>query len=50
MGSLVYLLSALEDLCFSVNKLAKFSLNPGKVHFKGLVHLLKYIKDKKTWN
>ena len=33
------------DLSFAVQKLEKFSANPGKVHFEGLVHLLKYIRD-----
>ena len=36
------------DLSFSVHKLEKFSANPGKVHFEGLVKLLRYISDKKT--
>ena len=36
------------DLSFSVNKLEKFSANSGKVHFEGLVHLLRYIRDNKT--
>ena len=36
------------DLSFSVHKLAKFSANPGKVHFEGLVHLWRYIRDNKT--
>ena len=36
------------DLSFAVHKLAKFSANPGKVHFEGLIHLLRYIKDNKT--
>ena len=36
------------DLSFSVQKLAKFSENPGKVHFEGLIHLLRYIRDNKT--
>ena len=36
------------DLSFAVHKLAKFSVNPGKVHFEGLVHLLRYIRDNKT--
>ena len=40
IGSLIYLLSTRVDLSFSVHKLAKFSDNPGKVHFEGLVHLL----------
>ena len=36
------------DLSFSVCKLAKFSANPGKVHFEGLIRLLRYIRDNKT--
>ena len=36
------------DLSFAVHKLEKFSVNPGKVHFEGLVHLLRYIRDNKT--
>ena len=36
------------DLIFSVHKLAKFSVNLGKVHFEGLVYLLIYIRDNKT--
>ena len=36
------------DLSFAVHKLAKFSANPGKVHFEGLIHLLIYIREKKT--
>ena len=36
------------DLSFAVHKLAKFSANPGKVHFEGLVLLLRYIRDNKT--
>ena len=33
IGSLIYLLSTIVDLSFAVHKLAKFSANPGKVHF-----------------
>ena len=36
------------DLSFAVHKLAKFSANPGKVHFEGLIHLLGYIRDNNT--
>ena len=36
------------DLSFAVHKLAKFSANPGKAHFEGLVNLLRYIRDNKT--
>ena len=36
------------DLSFAVQKLSKFSDNPSKVHFEGLVHFLRYIRDNKT--
>ena len=36
------------NLSFAVQKLVKFSANPGKVHFEGLIHLLRYIRDSKT--
>ena len=35
-------------MSFAVHKLKKFSANPGKVHFEGLVHLLRYIRDNNT--
>ena len=41
IGSLINLLTTRVDLSFSVHKLAKFSENPGKVHFEGLVHPLR---------
>ena len=36
------------DLSFAVHKLAKFSANPGKVHFEVLIHLLISIMENKT--
>ena len=42
---LIYILSKRVDLIFAVHNLEKFSENPGKVHFEGLVHLLRYIRD-----
>ena len=33
IGSFIYLLSTRVDLSFTVHKLAKFSSNPGKLHF-----------------
>ena len=48
IGSLIYLLSTGVDLSFTVHKLEKFSVNPGEVHFEGLVNLLRYIRDNKT--
>ena len=35
-------------MSFSVHKLEKFSANPGKVHFEGFIHLLRYISDNKA--
>ena len=37
------------DFSFAVQKLATFSENPGKVHFEVLVHILRYIRDNKTF-
>ena len=48
IGWLIYLLSTRVDLSFAMHKLAKFSSNPGKVHFEGLVHLLSYITENNT--
>ena len=48
IGSLIYIFSTRVDLSFAVHKLAKFSANPGELHFEGLVHLLRYIRDNKT--
>ena len=31
-----------------MHKLEKISADPGKVHFEGLVHLLRYIRENKT--
>ena len=48
IGYLMNLLSTRVDLSFAVHKLAKFSANPGKVHFEVLIHLFRYIRDNKT--
>ena len=48
IGSFIYLLPTRVDLSFAVHKLAKFSANTGKLHFEGLIHLLRYIRDNKT--
>ena len=48
LGHWLIFLSKIVDFSFAVQKLAKFSSNTGKVHFEGLVHLLRYIRDNKT--
>ena len=45
MGSLIYVLYTTVDLYLAVHNLEKLSSNPGKVHFEGLVQLLRYIRD-----
>ena len=49
IGSLIYLPSTRVNLSYSVHKLECFSSNPGKVNFELFLHLLKYIRDNKTF-
>ena len=46
--SFIYFLSTRVNLSFAVHKLEMFSSNPGKVHFEGLVYLLRYISNNNT--
>ena len=48
IGSLIYFLSKRVALSFSVHRLTKFSSNPDKVYFDGLVNFLGYIRNNKT--
>ena len=48
IGSLIYSLFTIMDLSFAVHKLVKFPVNPGKIHFEGLIHFLRYIRYSKT--
>ena len=41
-------LSTRVDFSFAINKLERFSSNTEKLHFEGLEHLLRYIKDNNT--
>jgi hypothetical protein len=45
IGSLIYLSMTRCDTVFAINKLAKFSKKPGRVHFEALCHLLCYLRD-----
>ena len=47
--SLIYLLSTRLDLSCAMHKLAKFSINLSKLHFEGLVHILRYIWDNNSF-
>ena len=48
MGSLIYLLSTIVDLCFVVHKLAKISLICGRLYCCGSLNLLRYIRNNKN--
>jgi hypothetical protein len=45
VGSLIYLGMTRVDILYAVNKLAKFTHKPGKVHFEAMIHLLRYLRD-----
>ena len=38
-GALLYLALTQTDIIHAVNKIAKYTRKPGKVHFKALVHI-----------
>jgi hypothetical protein len=40
VGSLIYLGMTRVDIMYAINKLAKFTHKPGKMHFDALIHLL----------
>jgi hypothetical protein len=45
VGSLIYLALTRTDITYAVNKLTKFTRNPGKKHFEAQIHLLRYLRD-----
>ena len=45
IGSLIYLMNTWPDITFAVTKLAKFMRNPGRNHYRELIHLLQYLKN-----
>jgi hypothetical protein len=45
VGSLIYLGMTRVDIMYAINKLAKFTHKPGKMHFDALIHLLWYLRD-----
>ena len=48
IGSLIFLSYTRVEFSFAVQKLAKFSENPGKVQFELLIHFLRHIRYNKT--
>jgi hypothetical protein len=45
IGSLIYLSMTRTEIIYAVNKLAKFTRKPGKVHYEALLHLLRYLRN-----
>ena len=46
IGALLYVSCCTRpDICFAVNKLAKYANNPGVVHFRALLHLIGFLKN-----
>lgn len=43
VGSLIYLAMTRCDITYAVNKLAKFSIQPGRNHFEAMLHVLRYL-------
>ena len=48
VGSLGYILICNSGFVFFSTQVGLFSSNNGRVHFEGLLHLLRYIRDKKN--
>ena len=45
VGSLMYLTGATRpDISFAVNLLSRYVANPGKAHWRALIHLLRYLR------
>ena len=46
VGALLYVSCCTRpDITYAVNKLAKFSNNPGVIHFRAILHLIGFIKS-----
>ncbi|XP_073046149.1 secreted RxLR effector protein 161-like [Primulina eburnea] len=45
IGSLMYLMSCTRpDIAYAVNKLSRFTSNPGVEHWKAIIRLLRYLR------
>jgi hypothetical protein len=43
IGSLMYLVNTIPDICFAVNTLSQYMVELGSVHMVGEKHILRYI-------
>jgi len=44
IGSLIYLTNTRPDICFVVNTLSQYMVNPKQVHLIGAKHVMRYLK------
>ena len=44
IGSLMYLMNTRPDICFTVNPLSQFQMDPRDVHLIDAKHILRYLK------
>ena len=43
IGSLMYLVNTIPDICFSMNTLSQYMVEPRSVHMVGEKHILRYV-------
>jgi hypothetical protein len=48
IGLLMYLTNTIPDICFVVNTLSQYLVNPIHVHLVAAKHVMRYLKDKKS--
>ena len=44
IGSLMYLTNTRSDICFVVNTLSQYMVNPKHIHLIGAKHVMRYLK------
>ena len=44
IGSLMYLTNTRPDICFAVNTLSQYMVNPKHIHLVGAEHVMRYLK------
>ena len=44
IGSLMYLTNMRPDICFVVNTLSHYMVNPKHIHLSGAKHVMRYLK------
>lgn len=50
IGALLYVaLSTRPDIAYAVNFLCQFNANPGKNHWQGAIHIVRYLKRTRDW-